>query len=136
MDRAREEQALAETLPHRPPFRLVDRLVSTDARVAVATRNVTADDPLVGGSLPAVFLIEAMAQAAALHAGESLGAHRGYLVAVRDFRCEAEARVGDVLVITATRQGTLGALQRVHGEIAIEGRIIAHGELTFAVEVA
>jgi 3-hydroxyacyl-[acyl-carrier-protein] dehydratase len=136
MDRARDEKTGGQTLPHRPPFRLVDRLVSADATVAVATRNITANDPLVAGSLPAVFLVEAMAQTAALHAGESLGPHRGYLVAVRDFHCEAEARVGDVVTITATRIGTLGALQRVHGEAAVDGRVIARGELTFAVEVA
>jgi 3-hydroxyacyl-[acyl-carrier-protein] dehydratase len=136
---ARDEAEVARTLPHHPPFRLVDRLLSADGERAVATRLVTRGDPLLpelGDALPAVLVLEAMAQTAALLAGQSVGAHRGYLVAVRDLRCESQARAGDLLELTARREASLGALQRVHAEARVGDRLVARGELTFAVEPA
>lgn len=125
---------LEQLLPHRPPFRLVDRLLSSSASEAVAERRVTQGDPLVNGQLPGPLVLEALAQTAALMMGTSAGPHRGFLVALKDVHFEARVRVGDTLTLRARRTATLGALHRVLGEARVDDLLIARGELTFAVE--
>jgi 3-hydroxymyristoyl/3-hydroxydecanoyl-(acyl carrier protein) dehydratase len=125
-----------QTLPHQPPFRLVDRLRSNQGGVAIAERRVTSNDPLVGGVLPATLIVEALAQTAALIAGAEIGRHHGMLVALKNVRVDGAARVGDTLELVARRTGTLGALHRVSGEARVEGGLVLCGELTFAIEPA
>ncbi len=101
----------AVPLPHAPPFRLLDRVLSADLERGqlLAVRQLTLGDALwpaeahgaQRGALPAaavafpeVLIIEALCQAAACLNGLELGrrsgaaavAHLGYLVAVSDFR--------------------------------------------------
>jgi len=128
------QRLVEETLPHHPPFRLVDRLLSTGGGEALALRRVTHDDPLVGEVLPSTLIVEALAQTAALIAGAEVGAHRGYLVALRDVRVEGQARPGDTISLSAKRTGTLGSLHRVLGEAHVDGALIVRAELTFAIE--
>ncbi len=128
------DDRVAQAIPHRAPFRLVDRLVSAGPEGAIARRAITRDDPLVGDTLPRVLLVEAMAQTAALLAGGELGAHRGYLVALRAVTFEDFARVGDIVELHARHAGRLGALRRIAAEARVDGRTIARGELTVALE--
>jgi len=121
-------------LPHRAPFRMVDRLVSATESEAIAMRRITTGDPLVGNVMPASMLIEAMAQTAALMTGSGIGAHRGYLVALRKVVFEAPVVAGDTVQLHARRTGTFGALHRVDAEARVGERIVARGELTFSVE--
>lgn len=65
---------IAQILPHRFPFLLIDRVISTRSELAEgrlqALKNVTINDgtirdgSLTGGTLPSVLILEAMAQAA------------------------------------------------------------------------
>jgi 3-hydroxyacyl-[acyl-carrier-protein] dehydratase len=121
-------------VPHRPPFRLVDRLRSNEGGTAVGEKVVTNDDPLVHGVLAPIFLIEALAQTAAAIAGGEVGQHRGMLVALKDVRVDSEAVPGDVLELVATRTGTLGSLHRVTATARVGERVILSGEMTFAIE--
>ncbi len=120
-----------EVLPHRAPFLLVDRLVSRSEQQAHARKMVTANDPLVGGLLPAPFIVEALAQTAALMHTE---VHHGFLVALRDVKVESDASPGDVLELSATRTATLGGLHRVSGVARVGDRVVLTGELTFSIE--
>lgn len=130
------QRLVEQTLPHRPPFRLVDRLLSTGAGEALALRRVTHDDPLVGHTLPATLIIEGLAQTAALIAGAEVGVHRGFLVALRGVKVEGQARPGDTIELSAKRTATLGGLHRVEGEARVDGVVILRAELTFAIEPA
>lgn len=122
-----------EVLPHRAPFLLVDRLEGRKDGEARALRRVTANDPLVGGTLPAPLVIEALAQTAALMHTE---AHRGFLVALRNVKVHSDATPGDTLELSVVRTATLGALHRVKGEARVGERLVLTGELTFAIEGA
>lgn len=131
-------------LPHRPPFRLLDRVVSADPERGklVAERRLTANDalwpaeaslavPMPDGRFPEVLLIEALCQAAAclnsLQLAGSTGSpgdHLGYLVAISDFKFQAPQelgaknfqpiQIGETLILHVERQGSLGALCAFH----------------------
>ena len=67
-------------LPHRYPFLLVDRVLEVEkGKRIIALKNVTINEPFFGGHfphrpvMPGVLMLEALAQAAALLAFETLG---------------------------------------------------------------
>lgn len=136
------ESEVPVRLPHSPPFRLLDRVVSADPERGklVAERRLTAGDALwpaeaslaspmrMDGRFPEVLLIEALCQAAAClnslqlagAPGSPGGDHLGYLVAVSDFRFHASEnflqpiQIGETLILHVERQGSLGALCAFH----------------------
>ncbi len=65
--------AVMKWIPHRPPMLLVGGVQSCDAKGLVATRMFTADEVFFQGHfpdepiVPGVIILEALAQAAALH---------------------------------------------------------------------
>jgi 3-hydroxyacyl-[acyl-carrier-protein] dehydratase len=102
-----------------------------------AERRVAADDPLLAdGEMPELMVLEALAQTAACLNAGALGAHRGLLVAAQRVAFDGRARAGDTITLRARKLATLGALIRVDGEARVGERVIARGEMTFAVTVA
>jgi 3-hydroxyacyl-[acyl-carrier-protein] dehydratase len=127
---------LIPQIPHRPPWSLVDRVVEVDREAArvVAVKRVSAGDPLVDGALPGLYVVEALAQAAACLRGAEHGAHGGMLVAAQGCELAAQVSPGDTLTLTATRRATLGALHRFRCEARVDERVVMTGELTFAID--
>ena len=71
---------ILKKLPHRYPFLLVDRVIEIKKGESIrALKNVTMNEPFFGGHfphrpvMPGVLMLEALAQAAALLAFETLG---------------------------------------------------------------
>jgi 3-hydroxyacyl-[acyl-carrier-protein] dehydratase len=71
---------ILKQLPHRYPILLVDRVLSIDKGVSIrAVKNVTINEPFFTGHfphrpvMPGVLMLEALAQAAALLAFDTLG---------------------------------------------------------------
>jgi 3-hydroxyacyl-[acyl-carrier-protein] dehydratase len=127
---------VTDLIPHRAPFLLVDRVLEADSRRLRAERRLTVGDPLLADGLPETLAVEALAQAAACLMGERRGPHRGYLVAASGFVFDGRAQAGETLTVEVERIAALGALHRFHGEARAGERVIARGELTFAVEAA
>lgn len=135
---------LVRAIPHRAPWLLVDRVVAVDGGVVRAEKRLTHGDPLLDGdgTLGEPFVVEALAQTAAcLNAaqleGEGGRPHQGMLVAASKFSFEGpRARAGDLLALEAQRTASLGALHRFTCEARVDGRVIARGDLSFAVTVA
>jgi 3-hydroxyacyl-[acyl-carrier-protein] dehydratase len=125
-------------LPHRYPFLLIDRVTEVEkGKRLKAIKNVTINEPFFVGHfpirpvMPGVLMLEAMAQASALLAFESLGQMPDqqtiyYLAALDAARFKRPVEPGDQLVIEAL----LGRMKagvfkfsctgRVDGEIAVE----------------
>ena len=114
-------------------------MVEAEGDRIVAERRVCAGDPLLSDGLPELLTLEALAQAAACLNAGALGAHRGYLVAATGFVFDGRAQPGETLRLEAKRTAMLGGLHRFEGvahAVATggEARIVARGQMTFAVE--
>jgi 3-hydroxymyristoyl/3-hydroxydecanoyl-(acyl carrier protein) dehydratase len=125
-------------LPHAAPFLLLDRVLEIGDRMGVFVKHVAASDPCVAadGTLPAAFLLEALAQGG----GALLSALKdddvpqpGYLAAVDDFQVLAPVRVGDVMRIEVEVLRHFQAATQMRGRALVDGQVCAEGRLTLAL---
>jgi 3-hydroxyacyl-[acyl-carrier-protein] dehydratase len=126
--------ALVDLIPHRPPWLLVDRVVARGEDQVEAEKLLAAGDPLLApDGLPELLVLEALAQTAACLNAGGLGRHRGLLVAATRVEFDGRAQAGERVTLVARRTAVLGALIRVVAQARVGERVIARGELTFAV---
>ena len=133
---------IADILPHRYPFALVDRITDGESGVwAKGIKCVSVGEPFFCGHfpqkhvMPGVLILEALAQVGAV-AILSLPENRGKIAlfgGVKNARFKRQVRPGDVLELSCElteRRGPIG-----HGKAVakVDGKIAAQGELTFAV---
>ena len=104
---------ILKKLPHRYPFLLVDRVIALEKGVRItALKNVTMNEPFFGGHfphrpvMPGVLMLEALAQAAALLAFETLGTELDddtvyYFAGIDGARFKRPVEPGDQLILEA-----------------------------------
>ncbi len=135
---------LLALLPHQPPMRLLHEVVDLRPGESAVARRVTHEsdfyfqghfpgDPIV----PAVILVEMLAQAGGLAAGAPRGEDPLTAVALRvaglgPFKFPAAARAGDLLEVHARVVGQMGGLYKIEGEVTAAGRAVAAGAVTLA----
>lgn len=133
---------IAELLPHRYPFALVDRIVDGEpGQWARGIKCVSVNEQIFCGHfpqehvMPGVLLIEAMAQVGAV-AILSLPEYAGkiaYFGGIKNARFKSKVVPGDVVTLECTltkRRGPVGIGQAV---AKVDGRLAASAELTFAI---
>ena len=132
---------ITKILPHRPPFLLVDRIIDFEPdRRIVGVKNVSVNEPYLATErgrkiLPPSMLMEAMAQVGAILvlAKEE---HRNLLIyfgSVTRARYRRPAYAGDQIVIEAWIDKLRGRTGRLKGMARVDGRLIAHGMMSFAL---
>jgi 3-hydroxyacyl-[acyl-carrier-protein] dehydratase len=134
-------QDITKILPHRPPFLLVDRIVSLDPdRRIVGIKNVASDEPYMATDcgrrvLPPTMLMEAIAQVGAILvlAKEENRDSLIYFGGVTRARYRRPAYAGDQLLIEAWVDRLRGRMGRLKGAARIDGVLIAHGMMSFAL---
>jgi 3-hydroxyacyl-[acyl-carrier-protein] dehydratase len=141
--RTRPLDKIRQTLPHRYPFLLVDRVleVSADGQRAVAIKNVTANEPFFQGHfpnqaiMPGVLIVEALAQAAgaSLLGGEARDGQLAMLAGLDDFRFRQAVVPGDTLRLEVELTRRRGPVGKVHGRALVDGALVAEGDITFAL---
>jgi 3-hydroxyacyl-[acyl-carrier-protein] dehydratase len=124
-------------LPHRSPFLLLDRILEVGARRGAFLKLVTAADPVVApdGTLPAAFILEALAQGGGALLVE-LGGHDpapGYLAGVDDFRTHRPVRVGDALRVEVEILRQVAGATLLSGRALVDGEVVAEGRFTLAL---
>lgn len=140
-------QRIAELLPHRYPFLMVDKVVEFEAsKRLVAIKNVTVNEPFFPGHFPArpifpgVMIIEAMAQATGLLAflteGGAPSGSLFYLVGVDEARFKQPVVPGDQLVLEVTFQSAKRGVWKFSASASVEGKVVASAELLCAVRDA
>jgi 3-hydroxyacyl-[acyl-carrier-protein] dehydratase len=135
---------IAELLPHRYPFLLIDRVLELDIGKRVkALKNVTVNEPFFNGHfpgkpvMPGVLMIEALAQAAAVLAytsqpkAASARPQIVYLAGVDNARFKRIVIPGDQLILEVTTSrivrniGKFACRATVDGQLAVEATLIA-----------
>lgn len=135
---------LLALLPHQPPMRLLDEVVELQPGASAVARRAThatdfyfqghfPGDPIV----PAIILVEMLAQAGGLAAGAPRVGEPQTPIALRvaglgPFKFPGAARPGDVLEARARVVGQIGGLYKIEGEVTAAGRAVAAGAVTLA----
>ncbi len=134
---------IAQILPHRYPFALVDRIVDgEEGQWARGIKCVSANEQFFCGHfpqehiMPGVLILEAMAQVGAV-ALLSLPENRGKIAlfgGVKNARFKRKVIPGDVLEMTCTLTKRRGPVGIGSCEATVGGEVACTAELIFAVQ--
>jgi 3-hydroxyacyl-[acyl-carrier-protein] dehydratase len=133
-----------DALPHQPPMRLVEDVVTVlPGDRAVARRITRGDDFFFHGHfpgqpiVPAIILVELLAQTGGLAVGaatpdEAARTPQLRVAALGPFKFPAAAGVGATLEATARLAGTFGGVFKIEGEVTADGLLVASGSVMLA----
>jgi 3-hydroxyacyl-[acyl-carrier-protein] dehydratase len=127
----------AETfIPHRPPMRLVETLLSCSDAAGLVEARPAVDGILSGpdGALDEAALVEMLAQGYAVIKGyddllQGKEISNGYLVGVKKLRITGRARAGERLLVRIRTVGSFEGFAVAEGEIERDQETIASGTL-------
>lgn len=133
---------IAEILPHRYPFALVDRIIDGEPGVfAKGIKCVSVGEQMFCGHfptqhvMPGVLIIEAMAQVGAV-AILTVPENKGKLAffgGIKNARFRQKVIPGDVLEMTCTLTKQRGPVGIGEAKATVNGKVVCSAELTFAV---
>lgn len=120
-------------LPHRKPFLFVDRVTMlVPGTEAEGELTLAPDNPMFAGHfpgnpvVPGVILTEALAQVAGI-AGSS---KTGFLLSsIRSMKFPSPVRPGEMILLRATKTGSLGPLHQFAVAAGSGGRTVAEGQV-------
>lgn len=134
--------AALQLLPHGPGFRFVDSLSNLEpGKSAAGTYLLRGDEAFLAGHfpgqplMPAVLMVEAMAQLAGIAAqtDPEIPAMPGLrLTAIRLVKIFGAAFPGETLHIEAEVQGRMGNLVQATGRVLVADRVLAEGQVTLS----
>jgi 3-hydroxyacyl-[acyl-carrier-protein] dehydratase len=135
-------------LPHRYPFLLIDRVTELEkGKRIVALKNVTINEPFFNGHfpsepvMPGVLIIEALAQAAAVLAYESVIATDPdkqrivYLAGIDGARFKKMVVPGDQLVLHVEVDRIMRNIGKFKCRATVDGKLATEATLMAALEV-
>lgn len=130
-------EEIERILPHRFPFRMVDRVDDLEPGVrAVGVKFVSADEPWAAGHfpghpiLPGVLVAEALAQVAGIIALTANPDHAGkpvYLLGYDKLRFRKPVRPGDELRLTVSVSDKRRKMWFFEGTATVNGERVADG---------
>lgn len=135
---------IAQLLPHRFPFLLIDRVLSWEAgKSLTAIKNVTVNEPFFQGHfpghpiMPGVLVIEALAQASGTLVQLSVDKDSNhpalfYLVKIDKARFSRVVVPGDQLVLEVQQKRMLRRMGLFWGQAKVDGEVVAEAELLCA----
>lgn len=136
---------IKETIPHRYPFLLVDKVIEMeDGQRVVAIKNVTVNEPFFQGHfpdypvMPGVLIIEALAQtgAMAVLGKEQNKGKIGFLAGVDKCRFKKQVTPGDQLKLEVEIIREKGPIGKGKGTATVDGKLACEAEITFAIQDA
>jgi 3-hydroxyacyl-[acyl-carrier-protein] dehydratase len=132
---------ILKQLPHRYPILLVDRVLELDkGRRILALKNVTINEPFFEGHfphrpvMPGVLMLEAMAQAAALLAFDTIGVVPDektvyYFAGIDGARFKRPVEPGDQLLMDVTLERMKAGIFKFKGVIRVGTEVACEAEL-------
>lgn len=123
------------SIPHRPPFLFVDRIVEISESGAVCERTIRADEDFFRGHypgnpiMPGVLLCEATFQAAAIYlvdklrkSGQSIENKTPILSRIVEAKFKRQVKPGDVIRIEVTFKETIKDFHFLRGVVKKDGK--------------
>jgi 3-hydroxyacyl-[acyl-carrier-protein] dehydratase len=132
---------IKEHLPHRYPILLIDRVLNWEAGKSItAIKNVTANEEIFNGHfpnkaiMPGVFMIEAMAQAAALLSFLTTGQKPDhntlvYFLGIDNARFKHPVEPGDQLTLHVEILKVTRGIWKYRARGAVDGRLAVEADL-------
>ncbi|MFO1319841.1 MAG: 3-hydroxyacyl-ACP dehydratase FabZ [Burkholderiales bacterium] len=132
---------ILQSLPHRYPFLLVDRVLECSAGESItALKNVTINEPFFAGHfphykvMPGVLIIEALAQAAAILSYKTLGEKADedsvyFFVGIDAARFKKPVTAGDQLILKARLARQIRGIWKFEATAEVDGTVVAEAEL-------
>ena len=133
---------IMDILPHRQPFLLIDTVEELEPGVrAVATKNVTFNEPYFAGHfpgnpvMPGVLIVEALAQtgAVALLSQPEWKGKTAYFAGIDKARFKQKVVPGDVLTLETEIIKIKGPIGIGKAVARVNGKLACSAELTFAI---
>lgn len=124
-------------LPHRFPFRMIDRVIEIiPQKKAIAIKNITGDEPylqygfLKPPCFPSILILEAMAQTAGMAfypSSEQMGEGLPFLVRIDKFRLKRRVTPGDQLILEAEVEKIFLNFSKVKVQARVQKELVAIG---------
>jgi 3-hydroxyacyl-[acyl-carrier-protein] dehydratase len=136
---------ILKKLPHRYPFLMVDRVIALEKGQRIrAIKNVTANEEFFNGHfprrpvMPGVLMLEALAQAAAILAFETLGKEPDentvyYFAAIDGARFKRPVEPGDQLILEATLGRMKAGIFKFQARALVGEEVAVEADLTCAM---
>ena len=134
-------------LPHRYPILLVDRIVALEEGKSIrGIKNVTMNEPFFQGHfpgypvMPAVLVIEALAQLASILAWKIAGRSPAdgsliFFAGIDNARFRRQVRPGDQLVLESEVQRMVRGIGKFAVRAKVDGEIVAEADLMAAMRI-
>ncbi len=131
-----------DTIPHRYPFVMIDRVVEVGDDTLTAIKNVTINEPYFQGHypgnpvMPGVLQIEAMAQAAGIlliRRTSGIENKTALFMSCNAVKWRKPVRPGDQLSIKVKMTKARGTIACAEAECSVGGQVVSSGELMFAL---
>ncbi len=136
-------EQIKETIPHRYPFLLVDKVIEMEeGKRVTALKNVTANEPFFQGHfpsypvMPGVLIVEALAQAGAiavLGMEENKG-KIGFLAGLDKCRFKRQVKPGDQLKLDVEIIRVKGPIGKGKAVATVDDEVACEAEITFAIQ--
>lgn len=139
---ALDVRRILDTLPHRYPFVLVDRVNELDDEKIVAIKNVSINEPFFMGHfpgrpvMPGVLQLEAMAQAAGiiLIRKRQSASQIAFFMSADKVKFRRAVVPGDQLEIRAELTKTRGTkLAQAKAQCYVDGKVVSSADLMFSI---
>ncbi|MBW2247767.1 MAG: 3-hydroxyacyl-ACP dehydratase FabZ [Deltaproteobacteria bacterium] len=140
MEKIFDIQKIMSILPHRYPFIMIDRIIElVPGEKVVALKNVTINEPFFQGHfpgnpiMPGVLMIEAMGQAGAVLAAESLAEkERGsliYFMGMNKVKFRKPVVPGDQIIFEVKFLKQRAKVFKMSGMALVDEKLVAEAEL-------
>jgi UDP-3-O-[3-hydroxymyristoyl] N-acetylglucosamine deacetylase/3-hydroxyacyl-[acyl-carrier-protein] dehydratase len=129
-----------DTLPHRYPFVMLDRVVEMTEDTLTAIKNITFNEPFFQGHypgnpvMPGVLQVEAMAQAAGILMirRSTMEGKTALFMSCDKVKWRKPVRPGDQLSVKVKLTKIRGTIACAEGECSVGGQVVCSADLMFA----
>ena len=130
-------------LPHRYPFKLVDKIVHLDENMIIGVKNVTINEPFFEGHfpgnpvMPGVLQIEAMAQTGGIFVMQSVPDPENYwtyFLSIESAKFRRMVVPGDTLVFKCELTAPIKrGIAKMQGQAYVAGNLVCEASLTASI---